>query len=61
MKSRRPAPVTRSADDERTTVGGGRGARAGAAGESGDEQNTIPPLRDIKGAPESPLELGETG
>src|SRR5580704_10289827 len=34
---------------------------ADAAAESGDEQNTIPPLRDIEDAPESPLELGETG
>src|SRR6202020_2022035 len=34
---------------------------ANAAAESGDEQDTIPPLRDIEGAPETPLELGQTG
>jgi membrane protein len=31
-----------------------------AAG-SGDEQDTIPPLRRIAGAPDTPLELGQGG
>jgi membrane protein len=56
----RSATAPRSTDGERAAVGG-HSARAGAASESGDEQNTIPPLRDIEGAPETPLELGETG
>jgi membrane protein len=29
--------------------------------EPGDEQNTIPPLRDVEDAPETPLELGQAG
>jgi membrane protein len=37
------------------------GRHPAPAAESGDEQNTIPPLRDVEGAPETPLELGETG
>jgi membrane protein len=36
-------------------------AQADAVSESGDEQNTIPPLADIEGAPGNPVELGETG
>jgi hypothetical protein len=51
---RRSVPVSRG-------DGAGRSAGADAAVESGDEQNTIPPLRDIEGAPETPLELGRTG
>src|ERR1700733_1717373 len=57
---RRSAPLP-PADQERAGAGAGRSARADAAAESGDEQNTIPPLRDIEDAPETPLELGETG
>jgi membrane protein len=58
---RRSVPASRGAADDRAPVGAGRSARADAAAESGDEQNTIPPLHDIEGAPETPLELGETG
>jgi membrane protein len=52
-----PVPRKHGADDERAA---GRSAQA-AAPESGDEQDTIPPLRDIQGAPENPVELGQTG
>ncbi len=61
MASRRSVPGPRSANDERAADGAGRSAQASAASASEDEQNTIPPLRDVDGAPETPLELGETG
>ncbi|HEY6492989.1 MAG TPA: hypothetical protein VIZ43_06925, partial [Trebonia sp.] len=58
---RRSVLVSRGKDHERPAGGAGRSAQADGATESGDEQNTIPPLRDIEGAPGTPLELGRTG
>jgi membrane protein len=57
---RRAAPASRE-DNDRKASDAERSTQADASTESGDEQNTIPPLRDIEGAPETPLELGQTG
>ena len=57
---RRSAPAASGADDERAAGRAERSAQVDAA-ESGDEQNTIPPLRDIEGGPETPMELGQAG